>query len=606
MALVAAPILFSAAPTEAAGPQASVGTEDDFWDAWTDPDVTQIDLTASIQLHSGNGNGTCSPNTLPERDADKDTLVDGHGFTLTQNCDQNAVLYMFSSSGSPTLTIQNITLTHAGAPTPTATGNGAVNEDGDVVVHSSTITGNWVPDGACDADVSALFLCAAGGGGIAANGDVEIDNSTVSNNRSPVGGGIYANGTVVATNTTVTGNRALTDSDATAGGGIYADDGGTLTDMTVSDNFAGCEGECSAFGGGVAAFGPVNAFNSLFNNNTVGCEAECGNYGGGLFVAGPLSISHSTLDSNHASCENECAADGGGFFAAGDDFFETSTSGPFGSASAAAEVEPGPVTIIDSYFHSNVASTTDSPGGLCDCTGGGFFVFDETEVNVSGSTFSNNVALFAGGAMAIDNSGNAKVVNSTITANSSGELGAIAADDDVNLTLTYDTITNNVVHAVPPPADLHSTFVKPFMSGSVHATADEEPASVGGDATVTVFGTVITGPVGGPNCAVEGLTSQGWNYSDDTSCGFTNAGKGDNQAAGNDPLLGALGDNGGPTPTQLPVLSSPLVNAIPVASCQADSAAGVTVDQRGIARPQGAGCDIGSVEVQPPSPAFTG
>jgi hypothetical protein len=124
---------------------------------------------------------------------------------------------------------------------------------------------------------------------------------------------------------------------------------------------------------------------------------------------------------------------------------------------------------------------------------------------------------------------------------------------------------------------------------------------------LVVFGTVITGPVGGPNCFTAGpAMTQGWNYSDDTSCGFTDTANGDNQAPGNNPLLGALGDHGGPTPTQLPSRSSPLVNAIPVGSCQAGAAAGVTVDQRGIARPQGAGCDIGSVEVPPPSPAFTG
>jgi hypothetical protein len=41
-----------------------------------------------------------------------------------------------------------------------------------------------------------------------------------------------------------------------------------------------------------------------------------------------------------------------------------------------------------------------------------------------------------------------------------------------------------------------------------------------------------------------------------------------------------------------------LLDFIPIASCQADGAAGVTTDQRGIARPQGPGCEIGSVEVE--------
>jgi hypothetical protein len=51
----------------------------------------------------------------------------------------------------------------------------------------------------------------------------------------------------------------------------------------------------------------------------------------------------------------------------------------------------------------------------------------------------------------------------------------------------------------------------------------------------------------------------------------------------------------------VPKLTSPLVNAIPNASCQADGATGVTTDQRGFPRPDSANpnCDIGAVEVEP-------
>jgi hypothetical protein len=49
----------------------------------------------------------------------------------------------------------------------------------------------------------------------------------------------------------------------------------------------------------------------------------------------------------------------------------------------------------------------------------------------------------------------------------------------------------------------------------------------------------------------------------------------------------------------LPLTGSPLIDAIPAASCQADGAAGITTDQRGFARPDAASpnCDIGAVEV---------
>ena len=125
-----------------------------------------------------------------------------------------------------------------------------------------------------------------------------------------------------------------------------------------------------------------------------------------------------------------------------------------------------------------------------------------------------------------------------------------------------------------------------------------------GDGGLTSFGSVVTGAGSGGDCAVGGTkTSHGWNFADDSTCGFT--GTGDVQGTGHDPLLGALANNGGPTETLLPQTGSPLVNAIPVASCQLDGASGVSTDQRGITRPQGSGCDIGAVEVQvvTPTPA---
>jgi hypothetical protein len=57
-----------------------------------------------------------------------------------------------------------------------------------------------------------------------------------------------------------------------------------------------------------------------------------------------------------------------------------------------------------------------------------------------------------------------------------------------------------------------------------------------------------------------------------------------------DPLLGALADNGGSTQTFLPGTGSSAFDTANSATCPA-------TDQRGISRPQGAGCDIGAVEI---------
>jgi hypothetical protein len=86
-------------------------------------------------------------------------------------------------------------------------------------------------------------------------------------------------------------------------------------------------------------------------------------------------------------------------------------------------------------------------------------------------------------------------------------------------------------------------------------------------------------------------TTSTYSWDDDGTCDFT--GTGDHSNAG-DPMLGALGDNGGPTETMLPETGSPLIDAIPLSACEP----GITTDQRALARPSGAGCDIGAVEVQ--------
>ena len=60
-------------------------------------------------------------------------------------------------------------------------------------------------------------------------------------------------------------------------------------------------------------------------------------------------------------------------------------------------------------------------------------------------------------------------------------------------------------------------------------------------------------------------------------------------AAPIDPKLGTLGDHGGATATFPLLLGSPAIDAGSSADCP-------DIDQRGVSRPQGPGCDIGSYE----------
>ncbi len=60
-----------------------------------------------------------------------------------------------------------------------------------------------------------------------------------------------------------------------------------------------------------------------------------------------------------------------------------------------------------------------------------------------------------------------------------------------------------------------------------------------------------------------------------------------------DPRLGTLGEHGGFGATLLPDAAGPAIDTGDAAACPA-------TDQRGVARPQGGGCDLGAVEIVPP------
>ena len=151
-------------------------------------------------------------------------------------------------------------------------------------------------------------------------------------------------------------------------------------------------------------------------------------------------------------------------------------------------------------------------------------------VTITGSTFSDNVAGSGGGGGV---SGLQPVIatNSTFTNNTGGGVSGYGTTVPFALTLKYVTVDGN--------------------STNVTAVGNLES-----------FGSVVTNATAGANCTLVAgtTTSDGYNYSDTADCGFTATGDVQNGAS---PQLGALANNGGPTLTQLPADTSPLVDAIP-------------------------------------------
>jgi hypothetical protein len=106
--------------------------------------------------------------------------------------------------------------------------------------------------------------------------------------------------------------------------------------------------------------------------------------------------------------------------------------------------------------------------------------------------------------------------------------------------------------------------------------------------TTTLFNSILASNILGSNC-FGSIIDGGNNLSSDSSCQFTTAGSKINI----DPRLGPFDYYGGPTPTMPLLAGSPAIDAAAAAQCPA-------LDQRGIARPYGGGCDIGAFESAPP------
>lgn len=261
----------------------------------------------------------------------------------------------------------------------------------------------------------------------------------------------------------------------------------------------------------------------------------------------------------------------------------------------------GSVTFLDITVTGGDA-TGATPGGAILAFG---------DLTVQNSTFTDNHAEFSGGALVAN--GTITVVDSTISNNTTGGNGGGIAGNNLDsaVVVINSTVTGNRVTA----PDIGGGGIAASDLTLVYSTVTGNSATRGANIFIhqssfvfrNSFGSVVADPQGGgTNCDFQGepaVTSSGYNYSDDDSCLFTQPTDVQN---GGSPMLGALAANGGPTLTMLPQTGSPLIDAIPVASCQADGAAGITTDQRGVARPQGSGCDIGAVEtaaVAPVTPA---
>ena len=217
-------------------------------------------------------------------------------------------------------------------------------------------------------------------------------------------------------------------------------------------------------------------------------------------------------------------------------------------------------------------------GNTAAWSGGGVYSFFNASTTVVRSTIAGNTSNDVGGGFRLLS--NAEIVNSTISNNeSTGWYGGALFGTDGVVNLTNTTVADNTSPSYAP-ADL---FVGTFGPGSATLTLTNTlVSSAGENCFVAPFGSgVVTLTVDHNNVFTDGTCSPG---ASDAIVG--------------DPLIGPLADNGGPTLTHALEAGSPAIDFADGGVCPA-------TDQRGVTRPQGAGCDTGSFESGAPSSLST-
>jgi hypothetical protein len=233
--------------------------------------------------------------------------------------------------------------------------------------------------------------------------------------------------------------------------------------------------------------------------------------------------------------------------------------------------------------------------------GGGGLAGVGSKLVVVNSTVIDNISTSNGGGIYNRNSGSAggalTLINSTVSHNTG--FGGRTGGGILNFTgpgsfFATATIINSTVFE-------NRADGSPGFQGRGDAIADAfSPAG-----SIIIKNSILASPTQGLGDELYGisagtLTSLGHNIVGDDSGGLT--GPGDLNST--DPLLGPLANNGGPTQTHAPLLGSPAIDAVPLADLTDADGNPITTDQRGVARPQGAAGDIGSVELTP-TPTFT-
>jgi CSLREA domain-containing protein len=425
---------------------------------------------------------------------------------------------------------------------------------------------------------------------------------------------VHAGATVQITGMMITGGRTPDGADSPSGGGD-AEPGGALANFgdlilaqcAVSDNRTGDGGDMtsgswiggppggdSGNGGGIYNAGAVQLLDSWVVNNSTGSGGTGGDAGdigragagGGVYSVGKLTLDHVTVEGNFTGIGGYLVSPPG------------TDGGPGGDGGGIYNA--GEAAIVASSVANNRTGDGYPAGthGLAGDGGRGGGIFNTGEILLRQSTVNENASGGGGdggtcgaggnGGGIASTGGSLSLVNSTVSGNGTGAggsgwvSGGCSGGNGGGIYRVYG-------------GDLDNTTI----------AANHASGSGGGlfivQQHVSLRNTILAGNTtsgDGPNCGATALWPSlhliGHNLIQDlTGClAIMDPADGPN-IIDRDPLLLPLGKYGGPTVTHALDIGSPAIDAGSCTDLRGDP---VTVDQRGVARPQGNTCDIGSFE----------
>lgn len=368
-----------------------------------------------------------------------------------------------------------------------------------------------------------------------------------------------------------------------------------LTNLTLRD------GRTDLPGGGIISFGTLTLVNCTVAGNI------STQHGGGIDSHGPLTVTGTKIVNNSAT------GFGGGIHSHDQPLTMTSST----VARNVGGVAGGIAHRGDELRITNSAVSYNTGGGIykdwgtatldlvriLGNTGGGLRLSQAT-MTINNSTVANNSANDFAAGIVNGAGGSLTITGSTVATNSGTGILNQSFGDDVALVLTNSTVSGNSGDglAIRQVTDEDFPATRLVNSTIARNTGYGIRRHTEGGAVLELVNTLVArnGPAGAPD-----MISTGTMPAERLSASHSLIGNGSGSGLGNDngnqvgnvspysapinPLLAPLANNGGPTKTHALETGSPAIDAASTPDCPA-------TDQRGVLRPRGEACDIGSYE----------